>query len=160
MKRLIGIAIALIVFSSSNFLAMQKPVFDINQRDEPARQAFARLMAAEAFAIGPVGFAARTSETETAFRALLADAHAVDAFHQLIADAKPEGRAYGLLGLYIKDRNDFEKEAARIRDASPEQRVQVMSGCVIMPEGMNELIGKFAFYAASLNADRKSRGDQ
>jgi hypothetical protein len=117
-------------------------------------------MAAEAFAIGPVGFAARTSETETAFRTLLADAHAVEAFHQLIADAKPEGQAYGLLGLYIKDRKGFEQEAARVRDASPQKRVQVLSGCVMMPEGMNELIGKFAFYAANLSRSRSRRVDQ
>lgn len=157
MKQLLWFVVALIFSQSSDNVAMQKPAFDISQLNESARQAYARLMAAEAFAVGPVGFAARTSETEKALRVLLADSHAVDAFQQLVADAKPAGQAYGLLGLYIKDRDAFEPVASRLRDALPEPRVQVMSGCVIMPEGMKSVLNRFAFYAATLNSDGQNR---
>jgi hypothetical protein len=160
MKQILWFAVALILFQSADNVAMQKTAFDIGLLNEPARQAFASLMAAEVFAIGPVGFAAQTSETEKAFRVLIADPHAVAAFHQLADDARPAGQAYGLLGLYLKDRAAFEPVASRIRDASPEQQVQVMSGCVIMPEGMSSVLGRFGFYAIKFNPDGKKHDPQ
>lgn len=160
MKQLLWFAVALILFQSSDNVAMQKPAVDINLLNESARQAYTKLMTAEVFAIGPVGFAAQISETEKALRVLLADPHAVDAFHQLVDDARPAGQAYGLLGLYLKDREAFEATAARIRDASPEQQVQVMSGCVIMPEGMNGVLRRFALYAVKINSDGNKRDPQ
>lgn len=98
----------------------------------PAQAAVATLHDAQFFALGGVGFAGRTSESELAFRELAKDANAQPTFLALINDetTSEAGRLYALLGLKQTDAAQYDAQLpAFLADKSP---VSQMSGCLMM----------------------------
>src|SRR5262245_21990254 len=72
------------------------------------------VLKASMFTIGPVGFAARMSDEESAFRSLLADSKAKDQFRKLAKQATPAGQLYALLGLKLLGDPAYRDESKRL----------------------------------------------
>ena len=95
-------------------------------RGQEAAPHYQTLVNAEILAVGGVGFAARISDTEIAFQKILAEDHAVETFSKLLTQAKRGGQVYALIGLYVKDRKAFGREAKLFR-ASLAKDEQIMT---------------------------------
>ena len=77
----------------------------------------------------------------------------------MLAGAEVEGKAYGLLGLYIKDRGTFDRAVARLK-SEPEfdKTLMVAAGCVIAPERLSDLVLRFAFLGSVLGRSEGEAG--
>jgi hypothetical protein len=85
---------------------------------------------ANIFALGPVGYAATTSQEETQFKAILAldQGKAKQKLEQLFESGNPQAMSYALAGMRKLDRKRFAELllSARVSDLT----VETMSGCI------------------------------
>ncbi len=97
---------------------------------EQGKSAYRTLSTVDIFNVGGIGAAAITYKGETALRVLLNEKHSLDAFKSLLDYATPEGRMYGLMGMYIKDKSSFDDEVKLFRVRSSDlKKVHVFEGC-------------------------------
>jgi hypothetical protein len=106
--------------------------------DVKGKSAFQTLKTASVFALGGVGFAGTTSDTEKALRVLLAQRDAVPALEALLKEARLEGKLYALLGLKWKDERAFRKTASEYRSVAA--RATTMRGCIQAERPAAELV--------------------
>src|SRR5688500_1973089 len=118
--------------------------------------AYSKLAAACIFRIGGVGFSAETSKEELAFYDLLQETQALAAFKSLVKAGSYEGGLYGLLGLIIRDHEEFNRavEIYQARKERPEwqetgsfecfratgETVTTQSGCIIYTEPREKIV--------------------
>lgn len=111
------------------------------------RAAYHKLFSAGIFRVGGVGYSGETSAEELALYDLLAENEAVEALKSLVSDATYEGGLYGLLGLSIKNIEEFNRavDVYKSRNEPPEReteepfpglrirkgKVAIQSGCII-----------------------------
>ena len=85
---------------------------ELRQTDlSTARQ---KLMHAEVFNLGGVGFGQTITPEEKAFRTILGSIDPVKMFQRLVSTANPEGQLYALLGLHLTAPEVFRTEVERI----------------------------------------------
>jgi len=90
------------------------------------------------FALGGVGFAGTTSETEKALRAVLARKDASTALRTLLSRSTVEGRLYALLGLRWADPAAYRKAVGEFR--ARKGTVRTMRGCVQSDRPVAEVV--------------------
>jgi hypothetical protein len=117
--------------------------FDLSSISPGGRQAHGELLQASIFSLGPVGFAALRSESESALRTLLEEKEAIAALKDLLSNATKEGKMYALYGLYLKDQEVFRQELERYKASQVSgNMINTQSGCPIMPESEDVVVTK------------------
>ena len=124
--------------------------FDVAKLSAPGgRAAYERLLKADRFEEGHVGFAGRLSEYIVAFNTLLQEKAADEAFKSLLAEAQIAGRLYALCGVYFTDREFFLQEIETYKTSGEE--VQTMSGCLIHSERVSKIVESGEPFVAIIN---------
>jgi hypothetical protein len=109
-----------------------------------AELAYLALQRADAFAFGPVGFAAFTAEGDLAVRILVRHPKAIAIF-QLIADRAGPGGLYALAALRALDRDAYEKSLPQFKASLARERrkkVTLQAGCIAHDELISEVLTK------------------
>ena len=102
---LLIISISVSSFGQQN----QNSDFDVPRLSPRGRTAYHRLLVANVFSVGGVGWGAATSQEELALYDLLDEQDSVASLKGLVRDASFEGGLYGLLGLRIRDTAEFNR---------------------------------------------------
>lgn len=97
-----------------------------------------RLEEIETFAIGPVGFAAQTSEGEKLAREILSKSNASDEFQKLLQSDSPAAKMYALWGLRKIHGRESEKFFEVFRNST--EKVGTMSGCLMSQRAISEVV--------------------
>ncbi len=110
----------------------------------PAVAAYDKLHQTEIFALGGIGVAGTTSESELAFRELASEPNAAAAFIALLDDetTAKAGQLYALLGL--QKAKDAQFEARLPAFLADDSVVSQMSGCIMMTVKVKEIAARFA----------------
>jgi len=149
----LGLLICALVFVSSLTPAQD---YSARVRNAQTDSAYKKLIDAHIFNFGGVGFAAQITPEEKAFRVLLESWNRVSVFKQLLNEANPEGQLYALYGLYLEDRDSFEKEAEKLKltaDLPPRRgiffpvekgKVLIGRGCLLLHEDQRAVIEEIA----------------
>ena len=97
------------------------------------------LEAAKIFALGPVGYAAKTSQEERQFRAIMAlqPDKAKQELERIYSSGNPQAMAYALVGMRKFDRTRYAElvASALVSDVT----VRTMSGCIISEEKLSTI---------------------
>lgn len=114
------------------------PTFGQNTGNVVTDDTFHSLQNIETFAVGPVGYAAQTSDGEKLARALLSKPNASSVFQKLLQSGTPAAKMYALWGL----RKIHGRESAKFFDAfrNSTNEVETMSGCLIGKETIGEVV--------------------
>lgn len=109
----------------------------------PAVAAYDKLHQTEIFALGGIGVAGTTSESELAFRQLARDENSAAAFVALLDDetTTKAGQLYALLGLREANRPQFEARLPAF--LADDSKVTQFSGCLMMPVKVKEIAARF-----------------
>jgi len=126
------------------------------QLSSKGRVAYDRLRSACIFRVGGVGWGGETSEEELALYQLLEERKAVEALRSLVIGGSYEGGLYGLLGLRLGSKKEFNRavEIYNARKELPEWQttssfacfratgdtVTTQSGCIISMESREEVV--------------------
>lgn len=125
-------------------------------RNMKTDQAYRRLLHANIFNFGGVGFGSTITPEEQAFHVLIESANARVQFQRLVSEANPEGQLYGLYGLYHEDPELFKNVAERLKheDGPParwegfifleKSKIRFGDGCVMGPEDRHVLLEQMA----------------
>jgi hypothetical protein len=130
--------------------ATQSGDFKRAQISPKGRIAYDRLRSACIFRVGGVGYGGETSKEELALYLLLDERQAVEALKSLVTAGSYEGGLYGLLGLSLGNKAEFDRavEIYNARNERPEWQatgsfecfratgdaVTTQSGCIIRSE--------------------------
>ena len=156
MKRYPALILSFALLLSFATPGAQSDEFKRTQLSGRGRIAYNTLMSACIFAVGGVGYAAQTSKGELALDELLKDERAVSALKSLTGSGRYEGALYGLLGLHLKNKTEFD-QAAEIfmaRNEVPEwqskgsfdcfrnssEDVTTMTGCIIRTQRRDKVV--------------------
>jgi hypothetical protein len=101
-----------------------------------------RLLNAEIFALGPVGFAYRTSQEEVDYRLILGQPAALVSFEKLYAEGNMQAKSYALTGIHQLSPARFEELYASLPDSK--DKVTIVSGCVISGETLRDVARSLA----------------
>jgi len=125
-------------------------------RDFQTGRAFQRLLHANVFNLGGVGWANEITPEEKAFATLFESTDSVKLFQRLLTQANPEGQLYALFGLHLMAASDFKLEVERLKadDGPPERRenfigiekgkVRVARGCIFFRTTRKAVIDQIA----------------
>lgn len=91
--------------------------------DEKTRSAFTQLLKSEKFGIGGTGPAGMTTGEEDAFDVVRKNRKARELFQNLVKNATPEGRLYGLLGLRSKNKSAYRSAFELLKPFDPPRRL-------------------------------------
>jgi len=136
--------------------AGQNPVFDDTRLSPKGRAAYQKLLFAEVFSVGGVGYGGATSKEENALHDLLNEEYSIEALKSLVRDASFEGGLYGLLGLGVTNVAEFNravevyksrKDPPRPKSHEPFSWIDVSGnevvtqfGCIISAEDRANLV--------------------
>jgi hypothetical protein len=123
-------------FADDFALATQSKVFP--ELSRAAQLGLVRLSSARVVTSAAIGAGGTLSPHAEAFRALLAEARARDAFSELVALSNPHAQLYGLAGLTILDNPAAARWARRLMGNTEE--VATMRGCVGGSEGFGRMV--------------------
>lgn len=131
---LIAIAIALSVCATH---AAQTSDFNVEHLSPKGRAAYQKLLSADIFRIGGVGYSGETSEEELALYDVLDERDTIEALKSLVSDGSYEGALYGLLGLSITNVGEFNGavEVYKSREQPPERRMSQSFAGLGVPKG-------------------------
>lgn len=117
--------------------AQQTPQFDKSVLSQEGQRAYEKILTADTFAVGGVGYTAAKSGKELALRLLLKEKRAIEALTSLASQATPEGSIYALIGLHVKDIKLFRIVAAKYKNQpeQPERKSDSPSKGTIVREG-------------------------
>lgn len=107
-----------------------------------AQQAFQgsalqRLSSAKIFALGPVGFAYRTSQEEIDYRIILSQPTALASFEKLYTEGNLQAKSYALAGFRELSPEKFKELYASLPDSGG--KVRAMSGCVMTDKTLRDV---------------------
>jgi hypothetical protein len=117
--------------------ASELPAIEV-RADVLALPALQTLLRAESFSSYRRTWDLERVESTHAFLALGAEARAPEAFAYLAVHGTTAGRLYGLAGLYLRDRERFDRIACAVRD-SLEETVPVRASCGVQAEPTSSL---------------------
>jgi hypothetical protein len=101
--------------------------------------AFEILLKTDTFASTHVNANGGVSTQARAFQRVLDDPEASSAFGDLVRRGRTAGQLYGLLGLYLTDRAEFDREVVRYRSST--EPVSTKMGCSIHTEQATFIVG-------------------
>ena len=101
-----------------------------------------RLSHAEIFAMGPVGFAYKTSQEEIDYRLILGQPTALVSFERLYAEGNMQARSYALTGIRQLSPARFEELYASLPDSK--DQVTTMNGCLLSYETLRDVAQRLA----------------
>jgi hypothetical protein len=150
MKRALSSCLVFLALVACVAQATQSGDFKRAQLSPKGRSAYDRLRSACIFRVGGVGYGGETSKEELALCQLLDERHAVEALKSLVTAGSYEGGLYGLLGLSLENKTEFDRgvEIYNARNERPEWQatgsfecfratgdtVTTQSGCIIGSE--------------------------
>jgi len=137
------------------------PVFAQSQISAQIRQsgnnrAYQKLLHANVFNLGGVGFGQAITAEEQAFKKLLTSIDSISVFQRLIREANGEGQLYALLGLHLLAPDIFQAEAEKLRtNGGPPERIEnftpigkgkvrVAHGCIFFQQDRQTVIEQIA----------------
>ena len=129
----------LLAIASCSMLA-QAQSFDFPVRSPLTNHAFQAVSRAKIFNLGGFGIILGQTTEEKAFRAILSSPDSELLFNRLLGEGNGEGQLYALYGLYLRDRDTFKTQAARLKqdDGPParwEQYTYIEKGKVLVGIG-------------------------
>jgi hypothetical protein len=101
-------------------------------------KAYERLVKANVFAFGGVGFAGTTSDGEKAFHVVLASTNGLEVLKKVLKDGTREAQMYALCGLRKLAPKDYQAEAERI--GAEKATVKMMTGCLMFEEPVAKVV--------------------
>jgi len=156
MKKALRSSLVFLALGACVAQATQNSDFKGLQLSPRGRVAYDRLRSACMFRVGGVGFGGETSKEELALYELLDEKQAVEALKTLVTAGSYEGGLYGLLGLSLGDKAEFDRavEVYNARHERPEWQatgsfecfratgdaVTTQSGCIIMSEPRTKVV--------------------
>lgn len=109
--------------------------------DSATKEAYDCLSKAEYFSYGPSGVAGSMSSEIKAFTKLYKSNYAKDLFVKLEVESTPDGKLYALCGLYLLDRDYYNKVIVKYKNSN--EMVTVLSGCIGRSMKLSEVIKDF-----------------
>ena len=156
MKKALRSSLVFLALVAGVAQATQNSDFKGLQLSPRGRVAYDRLRSACTFRVGGVGFGGETSKEELALYELLDEKQAVEALKSLVTAGSYEGGLYGLLGLSLGNKAEFDRavEVYNARHERPEWQatgsfecfratgdaVTTQSGCIIMSEPRTKVV--------------------
>jgi hypothetical protein len=110
------------------FFAFLLSIFGSAHAATDLRDPLNRLSKTTPFAIGPIGFAAATSEGEKAYNEIMARSTAVADLEAAFYNGTPGAKCYALAGLFQLDHAKFTELSVEFRKQTA--RISVMEGCI------------------------------
>ena len=176
MKKALRSILVLVALVSCIDAATKSGDFKRVQLSPRGRIAYERLRSACVFSIGKVGFGGETSQEELALYQLLEETEAAEALKSLVTEGKYEGGLYGLLGLSLRSKEEFNRavEIYNARKELPEwqttgsfecfrataETVTTMSGCIISTEQREKVVVRIQSGRYESLLTRKERSTQ
>jgi len=112
---------------------------------DDAQLAYLTLDRADAFAFGPIGFAAFTAEGDLALRILVRHPKAIPIL-QLIADHATPGGLYALTALHALDHNAYAESLPKFKASlsrfEPGKKVTLQAACIAHEEPITDVLTK------------------
>jgi hypothetical protein len=102
------------------------------------KTAVRELVEAERFETGFVGFAGSPSSYINRFNTVLRETEAARLFKYIFDEGSTAGKLYALSGLYLTDREEFNRAADIMKKSG--QTVQVLNGCLISDESVAKIV--------------------
>jgi len=125
-------------------------------RQSGNNRAYQKLLHANVFNLGGVGFGQAITAEEQAFKKLLTSIDSISVFQRLIREANGEGQLYALLGLHLLAPDTFQAEAEKLRtNGGPPERIEnftpiekgkvrVAHGCIFFQQDKQTVIEQIA----------------
>lgn len=114
--RYLTLVLALFAFDcGQSYRTMPEPPGTVPALSARGREALYLLDASDCFKMSHVGRTGETPPEAVAFRDLLREPAAIDAFHALTESNRLPARLYGLCGLYLTDRALYEAQARSVQ---------------------------------------------
>jgi hypothetical protein len=138
-------------------------------RQAETSRAYEKLLHANVFNLGGVGYGQAITPEEHSFKKLLTSLDSTKVFQRLISEANGEGQLYALLGLHLLAPDVFQAEAEKLRtNGGPPERIEkflviakgkvrVADGCIFFEQDSQiviDQIAKGAWDAASRSNSR------
>lgn len=107
-------------------------------RADDVSNAESALSKTSSFSLGGVGVAGTMSAGERELREVLKEPDAATRLENMLPNASPAGRLYGLLGLRVRDRARYQRALAKygMNDA----KVQTARGCMLGEKPYRDLV--------------------
>ncbi|HEY3038740.1 MAG TPA: hypothetical protein VGJ66_08385 [Pyrinomonadaceae bacterium] len=156
MRKALSSTVVFVALVSCIAAATQSGDFKRVQLTPRGRIAYNRLRSACIFGIGRVGYGGEISQEELALYQLLEEREAVEALKSLVTEGSYEGGLYGLLGLRLRGKEEFNRavEIYNARKELPEWQttgsfgcfrasgdtVTTMDGCIISTEPREKVV--------------------
>lgn len=132
-RRCLSLGIIALFVSLGHFVRAEPP-----QLSAKGKAAFEVLKGAPAFSSTTVGIAGSTPSEVFAFRNLLDEPKADEAFKALLKEATPEGKLYAVCALWFTDPAEFQTQVKRLKDTS--MKVNHVDGCERGEERVSRLL--------------------
>jgi hypothetical protein len=125
-------------------------------RQSGNNRAAQKLLHANVFNLGGVGYGQAITPEEQAFKKLLTASDSIKVFQRLISEANGEGQLYALLGLHLLAPDIFQAEAEKLRtNGGPPERIEnfipigkgkvrVAHGCIFFQQDRQTVIEQIA----------------
>jgi len=125
-------------------------------RQSGNNRAYQKLLHANVFNLGGVGYGQAITAEEQAFKKLLTSIDSTSVFQRLIREANGEGQLYALLGLHLLAPDIFQAEAEKLRtNGGPPERIEnftpiekgkvrVAHGCIFFQQDKQTVIEQIA----------------
>ncbi len=136
---------AILLAAALTFIALRAEADDWPLKDLPddAQLAYLTLDRTDAFAFGPIGFAAFTAEGDLALRILVRHPKAIPIL-QLIADHATAGGLYALTALHALDHRAYTdslpKFKASLSHLEPGKKVTLQAACIAHEEPITAVL--------------------
>lgn len=124
------------------------------QLSAKGKAAFEMLKGAPTFSSTAVGIAAVTPGEVFAFRDLLDEPKADEAFKVLLKEATPEGKLYAVCALWFTDPEEFQTQVKRLKDTT--MKVNHVEGCERGEERVSRLLWSSEAGAVRLKDNRQT----
>lgn len=124
------------------------------QMSAKGKAAFEVLRSAPSFSSTTVGIAGITPNEVFAFRELLDEPKADEAFKVLLREATPEGKLYAVCALWFTDPAEFQTQVNRLTDTS--MKVKHVDGCEQGEERVSRLLWSPEAGAVRLKDNRQT----
>ena len=148
-----GLLVAGVLFVCGSVAAQD---YSARIRNLPTDRAYRKLLDANIFNLGGVGWGSQITPEEEAFRILFESGNSIKEFQRLVNQANPEGQLYALFGLHLKAPEIFRNEAEKLKaDDGPPKReekftiiekgqVRIADGCLTFTRDRRKVIDQIA----------------
>ena len=136
---------------SAQSLKNHDPAFDVGTMSERAKKAYESLRHTTQFEGPRLGPGGMLSMNAVNFEIILREDRADEAFKSLLLEGTTAAKLYALCGLFYTDHERFRSEIKRFKSSN--QKVQMLSGCIMFERPIRDIIESKAENVAIIGPD-------